>query len=278
MKKQSITISVLLLAFILTTSACSKSENPEPEKVLPPLPAITVTTSGEYTVTELPGNISATMEGKDITDNGGFKSLYYSLEDGRVVPVEYANTDNWDIAFTGIYNSSIWANDGTVIFENGNKAPGYGSPARGGLHLVVDKSVDVKYYDEINHRPSTLPLPKSLLDEAYYNVTTVPVADDQLLSRGYLTLDYFLGSGSGYAFYDFYGAMFPGDARRAHIVYNLPRPIVIKTAKGNYAKLIIYSFYKGSPASPTLDSEAPYLTFKYTILKNGSRDFTSINK
>ncbi|WP_442589926.1 HmuY family protein [Pedobacter sp. AW31-3R] len=269
-------ITSLLLACILLLSACSKSEDPEPEVILPPLPAITVTASGEYTVTDVPGDLTASMSGQDLNSTGDFKPLYYSLEDGRAIPAEYANTDKWDIAFTGIYNSSLWANNGAVIFDNGTKAPGYGSPARGGLYLVIDKTVDAKYYDEVKHQPVQVPIAKSLLDEAFNNVQSVPVADEQLLSRGYLTLDYFLGSSSGYAFYDFYGAMFPGDPKKAHIVYNLPRTVIIKTAKGNYAKLVIYSFYKGSPASPTLDSEAPFLTFKYSILKDGSKDFSKL--
>jgi len=258
--------------------SCSKDKETEPEKVLPPLPAATVTASGEYIVTEMAGDTKSSMAGQTGEGDGGFKSVYYSLEDGRAIPSEYANTDKWDIAFTSIYNSSIWANHGEVIFENGVKGPGYGSPARGGLYLVVDKTVDAKYYDEVKHQPKQVPIAKSLMDEAYTNVLNVPVTDDKLLSRGYLSLDYFLGNGNGYAFYDFYGAMFPGDKQRAHIVYNLPRPIIIKTAKGNYAKLIIYSFYKGSPASPTLDSEAPYITFKYTILKDGTKDFTKVNR
>ena len=269
MKKYS-SLLIILLAVGLTS--CSKSDE-LPEKELPTLPAVTVTESGTYTLT-LKGDTEAKMGSGD----GNFNPVYYSLEDGRVIPAEYANTDKWDIAFTGIYNSSIWANHGEVLFENGTKGPGYGSPARGGLYLVKDASVEAKYYDDSKQQPKQVPIAKALLDEAYDNLKTVSINDNQLLSRGFLTLDYFLGSGAGYAFYDFYGAMFPGDKERAHVVYNLPRPILIKTAKGNYAKLIIYSFYKDSPLSPTLQSEAPYITFKYTILKDGSKDFTKINQ
>ena len=262
-------LSVFVVLLIGLSSGCSKSNDVVPEKELPLLPAITVTASGEYNVI-----LKGDTEAKMTTGGGNFKPVFYSLEDGRVIPAEYANTDKWDIAFTGIYNSSIWANHGEVVFDNGNKGPGYGSPARGGLYLVSDPAVETKYYDSEKQRPRQVPIPKTLLDEAYTNVKAVQISDNQLLSKGFLTLDYFLGSGAGYAFYDFYGAMFPGDKERAHIVYNLPRPIIIKTAKGNYAKIIIYSFYKDSPLSPTLKSEAPYITFKYTILKNGSKDFT----
>nr|WP_068891681.1 HmuY family protein [Pedobacter panaciterrae] len=264
-------ISFILMIAALSSS-CSKDKT-IPEKELPLLPAVTVTATGEYTIT-LKGDAEAKMN----TGDGNFKPVYYSLEDGRVIPEEYAATDKWDIAFTGIYNSSIWANHGEAMFDNGNKGPGYGSPAKGGIYLVIDKDVESKYYDESKQQPKQVPIEKALLDEAYDNVKTVGIADNQLISKGYLSLDYFLGSGAGYAFYDFYGAMFPGDKNRAHIVYNLPRPIIIKTARGNYAKIIIYSFYKDSPVSPTLQSEAPYITLKYTILKDGTKDFTKINK
>lgn len=264
------------LAALFFIASCSKNEDSE-EKPLPKLPPITVTQSGEYTITELPGDTLSTMKGKDVNDNGsGFKPLFYSLEDGRVIPEEYADTDKWDIAFTSIYNSSIWANHGEVIFDNGNKGPGYGSPARGGIYLVIDNTVETQYYDKTKRRPSQVPISKTLFDEAYNNVKTVSIADNQFLSREYLSLDYFLGSGSGYSFYDFYGSMFPDNPKKAHIVYNLPRPIIIKTAKGNYAKLIIYNTYKGQPNNPSLDDKAPYLTFKYKILKDGTKDFTKI--
>lgn len=264
-------ITVMLISIAALTAGCSKGgEAPVPEKQLPELPPATVTKSGEYTAT-----LKGDTEAKMTTGDGNFKPVFYSLEDGRAIPAEYAATDKWDIAFTSIYNSSIWANNGEAIFENGNKAPGYGSPARGGLYLVVDPSVEAKYYDGEKLQPKQVPIDKSLLDEAYHNVKSVSINDNQLISKGYLTLDHFLGSGAGYAFYDFYGAMFPGDKTRAHIVYNLPRTIIIKTAKGNYAKIIIYSFYKGSPLSPTLESEAPHITFKYTILKDGTKNFTN---
>lgn len=267
---KKLTINYFLLpVLVVLMAACSKKDEPQPqkqEKPLPELPAVTVTASGEYMVT-IPGDTLSRMGGGD----GSFKSVYYSLEDGRIIPQEYANTDKWDIAFTSIYNSSIWANNGKAEYN-----PGKGGNGKGGIYLVVDKNVDEKYYDQKNKRPVQVPIAKELLDEAYGNVTNVSINDSQLLTDGYLTLDYFLGSGNGYAFYDFYGVMHPGEADKAHIVYNLPRPIIIKTAKGNYAKLMIYSFYKNQPEQPTLDSDAPYITFKYTILKDGSKDFTTI--
>ena len=48
------------------------------------------------------------------------------------------------------------------------------------------------------------------------------------------------------------------------------RTLVIKMANGKYAKLEMISLYKGNPASPTLSTPAPYLTFKYWVQQDGS--------
>ncbi|WDF69642.1 HmuY family protein [Sphingobacterium oryzagri] len=264
--------------FVLSLTACAdKGEPVEPVPVLPELPAITVTSSGTYSVTNLPGDTTQTMAGQAVTSDGNFQTIYYSLEDGRAIPKEYAATDKWDIAFAGIYNSSIWANHGEIQFEDGTKGPGFGSTGRGGLYLVVDSEVDSKYYNSNTHKPNVLPIPFTYLDEAYNKITEVPAAAQaQLLSNGYLNLDHFLGSGNGYAFYDFYGTMYPGNSKKAHVVYNMARPIIIKTAKGNWAKIIIYSFYKNKPEDPDRDHQAPFISFQYTILKDKSTNFNTI--
>lgn len=266
------------IVLLLLLVSCSKDSDPLPEEPLPELPAITVTATGEYLVENLAADTTQDMTGKDITESSA-EVLYYSLEDGRAVPKEYANTDKWDIAFSGIYNSSIWANHGEVVFADGTKGPGYGSPARGGLYLVVDSVVDRKYYNFKTYTPNVLPVPFAYLDEAYEKVTEVtPTMESKLLSKGFLSVDHFLGSGDGYAFYDFYGNMFPDNPKKTHIAYSLARPIIVKTAKGNWAKVIIYSFYKDKPVDPDRDNTAPYLTFKYAILKDGSKDFSTIEK
>ncbi|WP_143708673.1 HmuY family protein [[Flexibacter] sp. ATCC 35208] len=254
-------ISFLLLAVFLFASCSDKDKKDDP--ALPDLPAVTVTASGTYTVNNLIGDTIARAGG-----SATFKTVYYSLEDGRVIPDAYATTDKWDIAFASIYNSSVWANNGTATYN-----PGKGGPGKGGIYLVVDSAVDKQYFDYENQRPAAVPIAQSLMEEAFNKVTTVPVADADLLINGYLTLDHFNGSTNGYAFYDFYGQMYPGDSEKAHVVYGLPRTIIIKTAKGNYAKLMIYSFYKDNPANPDIHTAAPYITFKYTINKDGDKTF-----
>lgn len=48
------------------------------------------------------------------------------------------------------------------------------------------------------------------------------------------------------------------------------KTLVIKTASGKYAKLGMVSLYKGNPASPTISTPVPYITFKYWVQQDGS--------
>lgn len=51
------------------------------------------------------------------------------------------------------------------------------------------------------------------------------------------------------------------------------RIILVRTANGLYAKMRILSYYRGAPDSPTIDSEARYVTFEYLLQPDGSRMF-----
>ncbi len=54
------------------------------------------------------------------------------------------------------------------------------------------------------------------------------------------------------------------------------RTFIFKTSKGYWAKLQIQSFYKDAPIKPTIDSGNPnFLTFRYFVQKDGSRNLTT---
>ena len=58
----------------------------------------------------------------------------------------------------------------------------------------------------------------------------------------------------------------------AMVVTPIPgRVLLIRTADGRYAKIRILSYYKGSPETPTFESEARYYTFEYVFQPDGSR-------
>ncbi len=115
----------------LSLAACSKSNDAAPDKEDPG----TVST-GVYSIVNLAADTLATSA-------GDAKPLYYSLEQNKVVPESERYTTNWDICFTSIYNSSVYANNGKA-----KGTPGYGGPGNGAVYLVVDRTFDHSYgYD-----------------------------------------------------------------------------------------------------------------------------------
>lgn len=245
-------------AIIVTTSVACSSDDPAPaeeEEHEEPV------TSGVYTVVNLAADSTATSVSNAVT-------LYYSLEENRIIPASQKQTANWDIAFLGIYNSSIAANNGTGQFS-----PGYGGPGKGGIYLLKYADIDAQYYGTPG-QPLKSPPARALFDEAFNRITTVPVADDQFLTSKFIELDYFGPSKDGWAYYDFYGQMYPDrpSSEKSHICYALPRPLIVRTAKGNYAKIIIFSMYKGSPDDPDRSDKAGFITLKYAIQKDGTKN------
>jgi hypothetical protein len=248
------------IGLLMLTAACSK-DNDDKTTPVPPDDSIAVIKTGVYTM----ANVAADTAANSAT---AAKPFYYSLEDQRVVPASQVQTNNWDIVFTGTYNSSIYANNGKAQYS-----PGFGGPGVGGIHMVIDGDIDASYYGGTGKALKNIP-PRTLFDEAFNKVKTVPIPDADFKTNESIGLDYFSGSGSGWAYYDFYGSMFPEQPYDSvtHVCYNMPRTLIVRTAKGNYAKVIIYSLYKGAPELPTRSYKAGFITFKYAIQKDGSKN------
>ena len=242
------------LLILLAATSCS-SDDPKPEAEEPEEEV----TSAIYTVVNLAADSTATSV-------SNARPLYFSLEDNKVIPESQKQTANWDIAFLGIYNSSIAPNNGS-----GQYSPGYGGPGKGGVYLLKYSDIDARYYDTPGKPLKALPA-KTLFDEAFNRTTTVPITNDKFTTSRYIELDYFGASLDGWAYYDFYGQMYPDKptSEKAHICYALPRPIIVRTARGNYAKVIIYSMYKGAPEDPDRSYKPGFITLKYAIQKDGS--------
>lgn len=250
-------VSMGLLLFAASCSDNNDDAKPAPE----PEDSTVVIETGVYTLANVAADTAA-------TSSAAAKPFYYSLEDQRVVPASQVQTSNWDIVFTGTYNSSIYANNGTAQYS-----PGYGGPGKGGIYMVIDQQIDAGYYGGAGQVLKSIPA-RSLFDTAFARVKTVPVNDNEFKTNESIGLDYFSGSSSGWAYYDFYGTMFPDQPYDSvtHVCYNMPRTLVVRTAKGNYAKLIIYSIYKGAPEKPTRSYRPGFITFKYAIQKDGSKN------
>ncbi|RPD39485.1 HmuY family protein [Chitinophaga barathri] len=244
-----------LAALALLLAACSKDKDdqPKPEET-------GLVKTGVYAVANLVADTSATSAGNGDT-------LYFSLEQNKTIPKSRAQTADWDIAFVSIYNSTIVANNGTA-----SNSPGFGGPGKGGLYLALNSGVESEYYDASQLKPKFIP-GRALTDRAFREMKQVPVADNNIAGNAAIGLDHFLGGQDGWGFYDFYGTMFPDRPadEKAHVVYTLPRTVIVRTAKGRYAKLVIYSFYKDAPADPDRSHKTGYISFKYAIQMDGSK-------
>lgn len=173
--------------------------------------------------------------------------MYFSLEESKAVPAAYVKTARWDISFTEIYNSFLGGNNG------GNTANlGSGGPGKGGIYMV---------------------------EEPFENVLTAP--DDTKFHTGkgvYGTDDSGdFGAGFGWYLYDF-GGTIKGDGSYdlQHVVYPIqPRTIIVRTARGNYAKIKMLSLYKDEldPTKWRRNTPHPYFSFQYVLMKNGNKNF-----
>ncbi|WP_437919341.1 HmuY family protein [Sphingobacterium sp. LRF_L2] len=201
-------------------------------------------------------NFAATTEDNSTTAP---PTIFYSLESNKDISSDYKKTRTWDLAFGGLYNSFLSANNGTHSSNNG-----YGTAAVGGILI---------------------------LEEAFDAVVDIP--EDSQFKTG---VDLFgtdingdLGNGIGWYFYDFDGILVrDGAYDNAHVAYALadtltlangnkvkPRTLVIKTAKGNYAKLKMVSCYKDAFKQEEWFRNTPhmYFTFEYVMVPSGSSKF-----
>lgn len=125
-----------------------------------------------------------------------------------------------------------------VVVNNGARAgtPGYGGPGTGSL-LSVEKP-----YDLVTEAP----------DETVF------------IAEGRAGAGWDPGNGSGWYFY----------SQQNHIAVPIKnRTFIVKTATGKYAKLELLNIYKGNPSVVTdLFWPAPYLTFRYFVQTDGSRN------
>jgi hypothetical protein len=97
-------------------------------------------------------------------------------------------------------------------------------------------------------------------------ITSVPSAAD-FKSDGEDGMAIPSGSGSGWYNYNF----------TTHVISPIPgRIVLVRTTKGNYAKLEILSYYQDNPPLAEVDprtTPSPYYTFRFLLQPNGSLDF-----
>src|SRR5690606_19635778 len=97
--------------------------------------------------------------------------------------------------------------------------------------------------------------------KSFDEVTEAPSDEEFEASESYAAWDGFPAGHIGWYTYDL----------DAHVMRGLKgRTLVVRTAKGKYAKIEMISLYKGSPENPMSSSPAPYINFRYWVQEDGS--------
>lgn len=175
-------------------------------------------------------------------------AFFFSLEDSTLVPELYQKTNRWDLAFGNLYNSFLSGNNGD---DRNNH--GYGANGIGGICILEQNFDDV----------TAIPPPEQ------FNTVRDQIGTDD-------SGDF--GNGIGWYLYDFGGTiMGDGSYEKQHVAYALQdtRTVIVRTAKGNFAKIRMISCYKDAftPEEWFRDTPHMYFTFEYVLVPAGSTKF-----
>lgn len=227
------TLLFLFTAIILTS--CSNNEEDTTASL----------SDGKSTViSDLAGDTGASMGGStNGKEQRSFHTFLFRLKDQKqlwlhtkVDSLQYMKTTDWDLAFTGPYNSEIFINNAKYQYN-----PGYGGPAA--------KTAVV------------------LIKDAYKNVTQAPAETDfdtsDITKIGWASSE----SSAGWFYYSLSSHIMQSIPDRTYI---------IRLPDGKYAKLQLLNAYKGNPPAVTdLNWPAPYFTFRYFVQNDGTKNLST---
>lgn len=192
-------------------------------------------------VYDLPGDLEASMaEGVEGKEKRPFYIFLFRFSDKRQIwiktkqdSLQWLKTKDWDIAFTGPYNSEVFVNNANYEFN-----PGYEGEATSTAVVKVDAA-----YSAVNTAPSDEELDNS-------EVTKIGWASSES-SNGWFT----------YSLSTHIMQALPN------------RTYVIRLQDGKYVKLQLINAYKGNPPAVTnMNWPAPYFTFRYFVQADGSKN------
>lgn len=193
---------------------------------------------------DLEGDTETSMGGTAIgKEEGEFKPFYFSFKTGnKIVPKAnedidtWLKTADWDLAFTGPYNSEIFVNN-----ANFPTNPGYQGKATNTAVVKVNRP-----YNSVKEAPSDAEFDKSTINKIGWHSSA---------------------SQDGWFEYVM-------DTHIMQAIPN--QTYLIRLQNGNYVKLELISAYLGMPKAVTnLHHPAPYYTFRYFIQKDGSKNLNT---
>lgn len=192
-------------------------------------------------IKDLAGDVDASMgEGTAGKEQRPFYTFLFRFSDQKQIwiknqsdSLQWLKTDNWDLAFTGSYNSEIYINNALDPFN-----PGYGGTA---------------------NRTAVILLPQS-----YQSVHTAP-SDSDFDQSGAQKIGWASNSESlGWFQYALTTHIMQALPNRTY---------AIRLPNGKYAKLQLINAYKGNPMAVTnMNWPSPYYTFKYFVQQDGSKN------
>ncbi|MBW1655673.1 HmuY family protein [Flavobacterium quisquiliarum] len=223
-----------LLATVLLTS-CSSNEEDN---------SATLVDGKSTVITDLAGDTGASMGGNtDGKEQRGFHTFLFRFSDKKQIwlhtkadSLQYMKTTDWDIAFTGPYNSEVYVNNSKYQYN-----PGFEGPAQN--TAVV------------------------LLNEDYRNVTQAPADADfntsEITKIGWASS----ASSAGWFYYSLSSHIMQSIPNRTY---------AIRLPNGKFAKLQLVNAYKGNPPAVTdLNWPAPYFTFRYYVQNDGTKNLNT---
>lgn len=178
----------------------------------------------------------------------GATTIYFSFDTKKEIAATQVKTTEWDMAFGGMLTSFISGNNSAEATNYGA-----GSNAVGGVAIIE------KPFDQVTDVPA---------DSEFKTEKDVFGTDKEGA----------VASGTGWYLYDMTGLIRgDGSARKKHVAYAMPekRTLVIRTAKGDYAKIKMISIYKDAFTADKwfIDVPMPFFTFEYVIVPKGSTKF-----
>jgi len=191
-------------------------------------------------IEDLAGDTGASMnDGADGKEKRPFYIFLFRLKDRQQIWVRNAadstrwlKTGDWDLAFTGPYNSEVYVNDGTQDFN-----PGYGGPAASAV-VMIDRP-----YAQVQEAPG---------DEVF--------AASPVHKIGWATSE----AAEGWFTYNAATHLMQPIKSRTYVIL-LPNGKYAKLE-------LLNAYKGNPPAVTDLNWPAPYFTFRYYVQEDGSKN------
>lgn len=229
---KKINLTMLMMGALLLLNACKKETTP---------PSLE---DGKSTVVyDLAGDTGASMgDGVEGKEKRPFFAFLFRFSDKQQLWLKTAadsanwlQTTDWDICFSGVYNSLVSCNSGKLVAN-----PGYGGPGQSTGIVMTDKP--------------------------YHQVTTAP-SDEVFATSAYSGTGWDSGNGFGWFFYTLSNHIAVPIKNRTFVL----KTATGKFAKLE----ILNVYQGNPPTVTDLNWPAPYFTFRYYVQADGSRNLST---